>query len=120
MAPVSGKVTYEDGTPIAAKRVRVQFVPQVPPVNPKQHPHAGSAELTADGSFANVTTWKYADGVIVGPQKVMIQPLDARERLTGAVDPEYTNNQTPLTLEVTPGMAPIDIKVPKPKTAVGS
>ena len=116
--PVSGKVTYDDGTPIPAQRVRVQFVPLVAPVNAKQYPHPGNAELSPDGTFANVTTWKYADGVIPGPQKVIIQPLDNKEHLTAAVDPDYTTNKSPLTLEVTAGMPPVDLKVPKPK-AVG-
>ncbi len=105
---------YEDGTPIVAPRVRVQFLPQIPPVNAKEHPHPGSAELQPDGTFANVTTWKYADGVIAGPQKVMVQALDTRSQPTGALDPIYGSAKTPLTLEVKPDMGPIELKLPKP------
>jgi hypothetical protein len=119
--PVSGKVTYDDGTPIGGPRVRVQFFPQVPAINAKEHPHAGSAELQPDGSFANVTTWHYADGVIPGPQKVVVQSLDKRQQPTGAVDPVYSSaNDTPLTIEVKAGMSPIQLTVPKPAAGAGS
>jgi hypothetical protein len=115
--PVSGTVTYDDGSPIKAHRVRVQFLPQVQPINPKEYPRPGSAEVKPDGTFANVTTWKYADGVIPGPNKVMVQALDEREKMTGAVDQIYGGAKTPITIEIKAGMGPIPIQVPKPGQA---
>jgi hypothetical protein len=117
--PVSGKITYEDGMPIPG-RVRLQFFPQIQAINAKEYPRAGSAELKPDGTFPNVTTWKYADGVIPGPQKVVIQALDNRQQPTGAVDLIFGSaTTTTLTAEVKPGMQPLDLKIPKP-TAAGS
>ena len=43
---VSGKVTYEDGSLIPAERIRIQFVSQTPPVDPKTSPKTGSAEAS--------------------------------------------------------------------------
>jgi hypothetical protein len=43
---VSGKVTFEDGSPIPADRIRLVFVSLTPPVDPKTPPHAGFAELS--------------------------------------------------------------------------
>jgi len=111
---VTGKVTYDDGTPIPGHRVTVQFLPQVPNISKKEYPRPGRAEAKPDGVFTEVTTWKYADGVIPGPQKVMVQSLDERERASGAVDPLYSTANTPLTAEVKVGGGPIEIKVPKP------
>jgi hypothetical protein len=100
--------------------VRVQFFPQIQAINAKEYPRPGSAELKPDGTFPNVTTWKYADGVIPGTQKVVVQALDNRQQPTGAVDLIYGNaTTTTLTTEVTPGMPPLDLHIPKP-TAAGS
>jgi hypothetical protein len=114
---VSGKVTYDDGTPIPGHRVVVQFLPQVQAINPKQYPRPGRAEVKPDGTFSEVTTWKYADGVIPGRQKVLVESLDERQRPNGAVDPQFATAETTLTADVVAGAGPLEIKVPKPARA---
>ncbi len=115
--PVHGKITYEDGTPIPGHRVVAQFVPQVPPINKKDYPRPGWAELNADGTFEVVTTWKYADGVVPGPQKVLVKSLNKMEQPTGAVDPKYGTLDTPLKIEITAGGPPLALTVSKPSAA---
>ena len=46
---VSGKVTYDDGTPIPGKRIMVTFLPQVTNKNAKEYPRMGNTELKASG-----------------------------------------------------------------------
>ncbi|MEM8680805.1 MAG: hypothetical protein AAGF97_15760, partial [Planctomycetota bacterium] len=56
---VAGKVTYEDGTPIPAERIRVWFKSQSPPLDGETHPRPASALVNVeDGTFEGVTTHK--------------------------------------------------------------
>lgn len=80
LLPVSGKVTYGDGTLISAARIRLEFTPQVKPRDPKTHPRPGSAEVNvADGTFSVATTHKYGDGLVVGRHKVELFRYDDQE-----------------------------------------
>ena len=114
--PISGKVTYEDGSLIPGEQVTVTFVPQTPPIDPRTYPRpAGVVVNAADGTFGNFTTDTYGDGVTLGPAKVVVQSSKADGLPTGAVPAEYSSaEQTPLKVEVTSGHAPYEIKVPKP------
>ena len=116
-AHIKGKITYEDGTPIPADRVRVIFHPQAAPIDPKTHPRPGEVDLQPDGSFSDVTSHKYADGVVIGKHKVTIIPLDAEERELKVVPKEYMRVETtPLMIDTTDFSeeTPIEIKIPKP------
>lgn len=117
IVPVTGKVTYEDGTPIPAARVVVSFESEAPPVDSKTHPRAGKAEVNpSDGTFSSVTTWKFGDGAIVGPHKVVVISMDEKQNPTKHVPKEYQSKvTTPLTIEVTRDGKPLEIKVAKPK-----
>jgi hypothetical protein len=115
IVPVSGTLLYEDGTPIPGERVVIEFHSQTPPKSPKEHPRKGVAQVNPDGSFTTVTTWKYADGAIVGPHKVVVLSRDASERPTGAVPKQFSSpTLTPLTAEVISGGPPLELKVPRP------
>jgi len=102
--PVTGKVTYEDGSLISAPRVVVMFTPQIDPIDEKTYPKQGSAEVTVkDGTFSDMTTWKYGDGAIVGPHKVTVESYDEMESPTNHVPQIYRSpDTTPLTAEVGP------------------
>ncbi len=118
MTPVSGKVTYEDGSLIPGHRVEVRFVPQdVKSEDPKVSPRFAGAEVdVATGEFIESTTHTWGDGVIVGRHKVLVRSFDQNERPTGAVPREYTDERdTPLEMDITYGMDPVEIQVPKPK-----
>jgi hypothetical protein len=114
---VSGKVTWEDGTPITGPNVasvEVMFYPLAPPKDPKTHPKPGNAALEADGSFSKLTSHKPNDGVVPGKHKVAILTFDATHtQLHGIVPAEYESKET-TPIEVDTANSPFDIKVKKP------
>ncbi len=111
---VSGKVTYEDGTPIPAPNIQVTFAPQSPAIDAKTHPPHGTAEIKEDGTFDRVTSRKFGDGIVRGRHKVLVQALDAEDRLSDAVPPDYADPAT-TPLEVDTADAPFHLKIAKPK-----
>jgi len=114
--PVTGKVTYEDGTTIPADRIEVIFNPQTEPIDQKTYPRQGAAEVnTADGTFSAMTTWKYGDGATVGPNKVTVISYDADENITDAVPEIYRDPETtPLgEVEVGSGSTHFEFKIKK-------
>lgn len=116
MIPVRGKVTYEDGSVIPAKQIRVEFVPQVEMVNAATHPRPGMTYLNVDdGTFASVTSHKADDGLVVGKHKVVVVSLDERENQTNAVPKSYAApDTTPLEIEVNGETKSLELKVKKP------
>ena len=112
---VSGRVTYEDGSPIPAERIVLTFLPQGGDSNQKAHPRPGQAQVNvADGSFSVVTSESYDDGVVAGKQKVLVLTLDRRKVPTRLVPSEYRDPEhTPL--EVDTARLPFLLKVHKPK-----
>jgi hypothetical protein len=114
--PVSGKVTYEDGSPIPGPDLQIIFVPQTPPANPKEYPRRASGAVSpADGTFECLTTNEYGDGATVGPQKVLVESINEQGKPSGAVPPEYSSvTQTPLKTDVSAGHGPYQFKIPKP------
>lgn len=113
--PVSGKVTYEDGSLIPAKQIRLEFIPQAEPVNAKLHPRPGTTYVNvADGTFAEVTSHKFADGLVVGKHKVVVVSLDDKESQTDVVPKLYQRSETtPLEIEVGPETKTLELKVKK-------
>jgi hypothetical protein len=109
---ISGKLSYEDGAPIPADGIKLIFDSQAAPVG-NAHPRQGSAMVSSDGAFKDVTSYKYGDGLVPGKHKVAIMyATDANGKLL--VPPEYTKgNTTPLEIDTT--NLPIEIKVPRPK-----
>jgi hypothetical protein len=69
--PVSGKVTYEDGSAIPLGGMQLTFHSQVPPQN-GMHPRPGVVGVKGDGTFENVTSYKFADGLVLGKHKVVV------------------------------------------------
>ena len=115
LGPVSGKVTYSDGTAIRADEVHVTFIPQdVAPVG-NDHPLPGDAVLDADGSFSQATTHRQGDGVIVGRHKVVVLPLvrdGFHKKPLDGFPKAYTNpDTTPLEVEVTRGKNHFELTV---------
>ena len=107
--PVSGKVTYEDGSLIPAERIRLIFISQAPPVNQKVYPRDGSAMVDVKtGAFDWATTFARKDGIIAGEHKVLIQCTP-----DGLVGREYDDRKnTPLTVNTS--QSPFELKVAKP------
>lgn len=114
--PVSGTLTYEDGATIPAGGIELQFFAQdAKPVN-GAHPRPAGTKVDASGNFANVTSYKYGDGLVLGKHKVSIDyATDAKGKRL--VPKEYTHGgTTPLIVEITEDSAesPLEIKVPRP------
>lgn len=109
--PVSGKVTYEDGSPIPGGCRLVFTAMEVEPVG-TAHARPGRANVNASGEFECVTSYKYGDGLIPGKHKVVILAgMDQEGKL--AVPKEYETVQTtPLVIDTAD--VPLDIKIPKP------
>jgi hypothetical protein len=70
---IDGKLLYEDGSPIPASAIRLQFAAQNAPAIEGAHPRPAVANVDAQGGFPCVTSYKYGDGLIPGKHKVAIQ-----------------------------------------------
>lgn len=105
LTPVEGRVTL-DGKPLEFGAVMVQ---------PKAGP-AAQAKIKTDGTFI-LGTYESADGVIVGPATVRVicrkeisQPGGERAYGPSLIPEKYSRFETSgLTVEIKPGMSPLDI-----------
>ncbi len=117
--PVSGKVTYSDGSLIRADRIVVKFVPQGVEGVGKDRASAAMGDLNvADGTFAGLTTLKHNDGAIVGKHKVVVQafrtgPAGVGEPIGTVPAIYFKEKTTPLEEEVTTGNNYFEIKIEK-------
>jgi hypothetical protein len=112
--PVSGKITYEDGSLIPAKTIRLIFLPQAPPVDSKTVPRQAIGGVNvADGTFGSPTTYKANDGVIAGKFKLIVSATDTDRALSKKVPKEYTAEAT-TPLELDTANSPFEIKIKKP------
>ncbi len=109
---VSGKIEFEDGTPIPVG-CRLIFVAQNVEAVGNSFPRPGMANVDADGNFDCVTSYKYGDGLIPGKHKVVIQ--SASEQSGKPVVPKECLSEATTPLEIDTADSPLDIKVPKPK-----
>lgn len=109
--PVSGRVTYEDGSPISGG-CRLEFTAlDAQPIG-TAHPRVGLAVVNASGEFDCVTSYKYGDGLVPGKHKVVIRGA-TDQRGKPAVAKEYgTVQTTPLVIDTAD--VPLEIKIPKP------
>jgi len=112
---VSGKVSYEDGSLIPAERIRVIFVSQRPPLDPKTAPRNGAADADVKtGEFVSATTFARGDGIIAGEHKVVIQCIREGILAQDLVADEFTDPaRTPLVARS--GDSPFDFRVHRPK-----
>lgn len=111
--PVSGKVTYDDGTTLPIGGFRIVFTSQDAAPVGTAHPRPGIAEVDANGVFEQVTSYRYGDGLVPGKHKVAIQ-VSQEQGKAAIVPKEYTNPlTTPLVVDTDD--APFEIKVPKPQ-----
>jgi hypothetical protein len=115
--PVSGKITYDDGSLINAPRIQLIFWSQAEPIDLKTKPRQGVAEVDpADGTFSEASTWALGDGVIIGKQKICVITYDEKGAMTNLLPEVYNEpSDTPLEVEVSKaeGMAPRELKVKK-------
>lgn len=109
--PASGKISYDDGSPLPSELTLV-FIAQDAPEVKNSVPRAGIANVNASGVFDSVTSHKFGDGLIPGKHKVVVQ-LPRGYTGKALVAPEYTSEATsPLIVDT--ANVPFEIKVPKP------
>jgi len=113
--PVSGKVTYDDGSVIKATRLRVMFKSKTEPVDKKHHPRPGWAEVSlADGTFSEVTTSVAGDGLIPGRHEVIVHHEDDAKRRD-----KQTLMEIVKITSFDPEGTPTELKVPPYEIEVG-
>ena len=113
--PVSGKVTYDDGSLIPVEAIKVYFHCLEPPID-GMHPRPATVGVGSDGTFNDVTTYKYADGLVLGKHKVSLVCMEGNKP-TKKIPRDYAiPSKTPLRIEVTEAGQYLEIKVPRPKS----
>jgi hypothetical protein len=109
--PVTGKVTYEDGTPLPIGGFVIKFFAIDAPQVAGASPRLGQADVGADGSFSSATSYKPGDGLIPGKHRVSFLYADKDGK--SLVPMEYTvPRESPLIVDT--ASLPLEIKVPKP------
>lgn len=115
MVKASGKLVYEDGSPLPTKKgdmLGLIFIPLMPPKDPKTHARMGTASVNPeDGTFSSATSHKWGDGLVRGKYKVSIYTGD---KYSPAVPREYCDPDT-TPLEVDASKQPMVIAIKKPK-----
>ena len=109
--PVKGRLTFEDGTPIPAHGIVLQFVTMDVGAQGQAHPRPGAADLDDEGNFTCATSYKYGDGLVPGKHKVAIYyATDKKGNLL--IPKTYALvDTTPLVIDT--ANSPLEIKVPK-------
>src|SRR3954462_4522935 len=108
----SGKITYEDGSPIPGG-IRLMFVPENIEAKGNSHPRLGMADVDSSGKFDCVTSYKFGDGLVPGKHRVVIQGAADRAGIAAVPKEDTSAETTKITVDT--GNLPFDIKVPKPK-----
>ena len=108
----TGKIAYEDGTPIPGG-IRLMFVPEGIEAIGSAHPRMGIANVDADGKFDCVTSYKFGDGLVPGKHKVVIQGAADRGGVAAVPKEDTTAESTKIIVDTKD--LPFDIKIPKPK-----
>jgi len=111
--PVTGQVMYEDGSPIPVQGMTIFFHCLEPPID-GMHPRPATVGVGPDGTFENVTTYKYADGLVLGKHKVSLVSRKG-DKPAPEIPREYSlPDKTPIVVEVTESGQHLEIKIPKP------
>lgn len=111
--PVSGKVVYEDGSQIPVSGMRIYFHTMEPPKD-GMHIRPGVGSVAADGTFKDITSYKYADGLTYGRYKVSLINSERVGDVLAIPKECSLPDKTPLQVEVTESGQFLEIKVPKP------
>lgn len=118
IVPITGKVTYDDGSLINAGMLQVQFVPTQEPVEGKFHPPQSGADVeVSTGEFKECRMRNGKLGVLKGKHKVLIISLSKDGfKKTFEVPKEYHSVETtPLTVDIEKKDQVVTLTVPKPK-----
>jgi hypothetical protein len=118
VVPVSGRVTYTDGSLIPGDQIQVRFVPEMSVSGDSARVPSATGDVSPqDGRFEGLTTHKYLDGAVPGPHRVTLVAMkagaDGAPAPSKAVPEKYQSPQTtPLRWEVVRGK-PAEFKIEK-------
>lgn len=110
--PVTGQITYEDGTPIPASGMKLQFEPLDAQVVNGMHPRIATADVNAEGKFTSATSYKHGDGLVPGRHRVSIGYATDKEGKL--LIPKKNASLASSDLIVDTETLPLEIKVSKP------
>ena len=112
--PVSGTVTYDDGSQIP-RGVEVKFLSLAPPRDPKTWPRPGIAFVNPKtGVYKSVTTHHVSDGLTSGKHKATLWAVGGGSLPPDVVPPEYEDfDKTPLVVN-TADKETFNLKIRKP------
>ena len=110
--PVSGRITYEDGTALPVDgTLRLTFYSDAPPIDDKLHPRPGTAFPDQNGEFSKAMTMRPGDGLVPGTHQVTVGYMGRATK--GILPDEYTlKGQSPIVVDT--AHQPFDIKIPRP------
>jgi hypothetical protein len=119
IVPVSGKVTYEDGSLIPASSMLVTFNPIRTGEKSKVAPPGGQTNVNVqDGTFSSVSSHRANDGLAVGKHKVVI--VSFKKGPQGGSSPSADvpaiyrkESSTPLEVDVNSSNQFLELKVRK-------
>lgn len=114
--PVSGKVTYEDGSPVMAERMEVRFVPRVDSPEEEGCPVAAVGRVDVrNNSFTEMTTYVFGDGAIAGEHDVEVVRFGDEENPAGYKPRIYRGDDVwPSTVTVDPNHTSFHITITGP------
>ena len=112
--PVSGKVTYDDGSKIP-QDIELRFLAQSPSLDSKTYPRAGTALVNKEtGEYKSVTSHHVGDGLTPGKHAVTVLGHRGRPLPADVVPPEYASyDKTPLVVD-TADKETFNLKIRKP------
>jgi hypothetical protein len=116
LAPVSGKLTYDDGSPVPGARIQVVFLPLVPEGQTSPRDKPSIADISPEtGEFKFTSTYEEGDGATVGLHRIMLTVLGPDGKLNGAVPRVFSDPKTtPLKIEIENRKNWIHFQVPRP------
>lgn len=95
LVPVSGKVTYEDGSLIEAEQITITFFPESPGDKPLPNARGAMAIVDVkDGTFDSAMTRVSGDGMLVGSYQVVVRADDANSQLLDGFPQKYAERAT--------------------------
>ena len=116
--PVSGKITYEDGSLVPANQIELRFLATQPDLyREKDYPTAATARVdTRDGTFKEMTTWQHGDGVIAGQYDVEVVRYGDEDNPGGFEANSYRGERVwPSKVTVAPDKTEFHITIPGEK-----
>ena len=116
IVPVSGTVTYDDGSVVPANQMEVKFLTPAKLIEEESFPPDATARVdTRDGHFPEVTTLQHGDGLGIGQHEVEVVRYGDEANPGDLTAQVYRGDKVwPSKVTVGPGKNEFMITIPKP------